>query len=296
MIMMKFPFLAVILSISLNAVANDQAEHQARTKKILDRVDEMTRSGEILSGGAPGSPSMTQDQIREAVDKATATARNPRGTPRPENEETAKASDDLSDDPTNARNLVDRAYLRFREGAQMQNTAATTAAKTAKRKDLETIDPAEIVKLYNTPQMRGEIAGPKDELLVFISTSMPAETLMVIGAQAKQAGAVLVLRGVPGGFNGKNLKAMMKALKPAADEGADIQIHPELFRRYGVRSVPTTVLANTTGNDCDEGLCTQHAKLVGDVSIEYALEDFSRRRDVLGQIAMDRLEQMRSVR
>lgn len=294
--MMKLSLLAVIIFVSLNAVADGQLEQQDRTRKILDRVDEMTRSGEIISGKPSGRPSLTQKQVREAVEKATAAAKNPRGTLKPGHEETAKTDEDVSDDPTNARNLVDRAYLRFREGAPMKNTAATTAAETAKRKNPEAIDPAEIVKLYNTPQMRGESAGPKDELLVFISTSIPAAALKVIGSQAKQAGAVLVLRGVPRGFNGKNLQAMMRSLKPATDQGADVQIHPELFRRYDVRSVPTTVLANTSGKDCDEGLCTQHAMLVGDVSIEYALEDFSRRRDVLGKIAMDRLNMMRSPR
>lgn len=265
----KTLFLSALMLLSTSVLAEDQAEQQARYKLLMDRAAEMAKRNE--NSATVNQTQMTPEQIRETMDKAEAKSQKGSG---------------------NIGELIDRAYVRHTEGAVQKNTAASTAAKAALQKNPDTIDPAEIAKLYRTPVMKGELAGPKDELLVFISTSIPSETLKVIGTQAKRAGAILVLRGVTGGFSGRNLKAMMRQLKPATEQGADVQINPELFKRYGITTVPTTVLASSAGKGCEEGFCTEHAALVGDVSIEYALEEFARRRDGLGRIAEKRLNKM----
>lgn len=263
--------LAGLLVFSTAPYANDQFKQEDKFKQMMDRAAEMARNKNVTPAvGARTAPS--KEQINQALDQAAIQS----GVP-----------------GSNIGELVDRAYVRQQQGAEQKNTAALTAAKIAESRDPNAVDPAEIAKLYRKPAMQGELSGPKEELVVFISTSIPADALKVIGAQAKRYGAVLVIRGIAGGFNGQNLKNTMRILKAATDQGADVQIHPDLFRRYGVTAVPTTILSSAIGKGCEEGFCTEHASLIGDVTIEYALEQFAKRRDVIGRIANERLEKAR---
>ena len=41
--------------------------------------------------------------------------------------------------------------------------------------------------------------GESDDLYIFVSFSMPVETLKAIAKQSKQTNAVMILRGIPGG-------------------------------------------------------------------------------------------------
>jgi type-F conjugative transfer system pilin assembly protein TrbC len=98
-------------------------------------------------------------------------------------------------------------------------------------------DPLAIAKQYE----QGLRAAPQEALYIFISTSIPIDTLKLLGEQAVRGGAALVLRGIPGGFDGYT--NMLQTLKPVIATGADIQIHPELFDRFEVTSVPAFVIA-----------------------------------------------------
>lgn len=272
---MRHVTILCLLFFTFGVSASEQDEIAERAKTLMDRAEAMARDNHPPERGTYQTlPS--KESMREALDKATKASRGEKG---------------------NVGDIVNRAYIQTQAPSSTQrNTAASTAANTAFNKAGDVVDPAEIAKLYQRAGMQKGMSGPKDELLVFVSTSIPAETLKVIGAQANRYGAILVLRGVAGGFSGKNLRATVNALKPATDQGADVQIHPELFKRYGVNAVPTTVLAAYAGKGCEEGFCAQHIALVGDVSIEYALEEFSRRKDKLGRIAEDRLAKARNTR
>ncbi len=243
--------------------------------EMLDQAAAAVRRIDTSVTGNPGAPGLSRDQVGQAIDRASRNAQT---------------------GGVNPSDAVERAYVRHNQ-APIQNTAPAAAARAAREMAADAVDPAEIVRLYRNVSAADPMAnGPKDQLVVFVSTSLPDETLRVIGAQAKRYGAVLVLRGVAGGFSGRNLQNTVRALKPATDQGADVQIHPELFRKYGVTAVPTTVLAAMADKACDDGVCTNHVSLVGDVSIEYALEQFARRSDELGRIAQARLQAVGSAR
>lgn len=105
------------------------------------------------------------------------------------------------------------------------------------------IDPLTLANKY---QAAGVGQGPaKQELMVFISTSMPTKALVMLGQQAKATGAILVMRGMvaPLGTKGAMQKTM-EALQPVGATGAQIQIDPEAFTRYNVKAVPTFVIAS----------------------------------------------------
>jgi conjugal transfer pilus assembly protein TrbC len=156
------------------------------------------------------------------------------------------------------------------------------------------IDPAAIAEQYKNLTNKAPNDSEAPPLLIFVSTSMPEESLRRIGLQAKQAGAVVVFRGLKNGMRKGAWADSMAALKPIADTGADIQIHPELFRRYHVTVVPTLVVSAAPQSGCQDDTCAaKSAQVLGDVSLDYALERLADRTDAIGKIAKERLKRLR---
>jgi conjugal transfer pilus assembly protein TrbC len=137
------------------------------------------------------------------------------------------------------------------------------------------------------------------ELRIFISTSMPKQALVLLGRQARTAGAVLVLRGLQGRLNEPGaLQRTLEAMAPVAGTGAQMIIDPESFARYNVTAVPTFVLADGEAEEqCAGELCDASAhSLVGDVSLGYALRHWVDQGGEAGrraQVFLERIERKR---
>lgn len=100
-----------------------------------------------------------------------------------------------------------------------------------------------------------------DGFYIFISLSMPKSLLEAYDKLAKQIGAKLVMRG----FKNNSFKETVQFTKEMA-----IQVDPVSFKKFGITYVPSFVLSNNN----------QFDKLVGNVSIKYALEEFEARGDL----------------
>jgi conjugal transfer pilus assembly protein TrbC len=189
---------------------------------------------------------------------------------------------------------LDQAEIYMRENLKNQNNnkAVATAATQALSNKGDGLDPAELAALYRNAEneMVNKDEGPV--LMIFASTSIPPQTLQVIGQQAKLAGAPIFLRGVSGGFNMAGITQTLKAMRPATEQGAEVQIHPEMFKHYGVTQVPAIVLAEHLGGSCGQTTCGEHRMVIGDVTVEYALAQFEREGGALGKIAREKLLQM----
>jgi len=197
----------------------------------------------------------------------------------------------LPDDP--ALNSIMDAQ-RQRSAAAIEDAAASAQMpRTAPIVDMERIremggaDPLAIAQQYE----QGLREAPQEALYIFISTSIPIDTLKLLGEQAVKGGASLVLRGIPGGLEGYT--AMFETLKPVIATGADIQIHPELFDRFEVVAVPAFVIAKyeegCQGNVCD----AESISVSGDVSLPFALEHLATRAHPLSEKAKERLQKFR---
>lgn len=116
-------------------------------------------------------------------------------------------------------------------------------------------------------------AIPSDDLIIFVTLSMPAETLKRLVDQSERTKAVLVLRGLKNGSLAETIKAVNKLI---GDRKVSWQINPPAFSRFEVKVAPTFVLAAPTSaamatqNGCADPV--SYVAVAGDVSLDYALE------------------------
>lgn len=116
-------------------------------------------------------------------------------------------------------------------------------------------------------------ASDSPELMIFVSFSMPRESLERIVIQSEKSGAVLVLRG----FKGNSMARMGEDIaKLIGKRNVTAIIHPPAFTQFKVTQVPALVLAKPSqatriGTDgC--AAPTSYIKVDGDVTQDYALD------------------------
>lgn len=109
------------------------------------------------------------------------------------------------------------------------------------------------------------------DLMIFASLSMPKDVLHELSRQAKEAGAVVVLRGV---LNEGWIATMKEARAINQGAGAAWEINPAMFKKFKVTTVPVFVLADASQIvPSDEGCAPDvaFASVTGEISVEQAL-------------------------
>lgn len=144
-------------------------------------------------------------------------------------------------------------------------------------------------------QMRDPEAAPQKTLpqaFVLVSFSMPQASLERLARDAKDAGVPLVFRGVPETKPSSDSKLpllnpqSLSAFQPLIDSGADVQLNPELFSEFNIRKVPSLIIKEE--NPASSDGCIQSTKAVivpGDVTLGYALDRLTDRKDTVGDAA-----------
>jgi conjugal transfer pilus assembly protein TrbC len=116
------------------------------------------------------------------------------------------------------------------------------------------------------------------ELLIFISFSLPEATLRALVAQARRAGAVLVMRGLHQNSIKATLPRVRELLGSEQQQAAlGWQIDPRLFRAFEVKVVPTFALTEpqALARSCTQDACMRPAtwaSVSGNVSLHAALD------------------------
>ena len=202
-----------------------------------------------------------------------------------------------ADKPPTLPDILDYDNSAARQKSGQALDAASNAAKRGAVRGFPNIkvpqsgvDIGQIAARYNRSPVK-----PEDEnLLIFVTLGMPVKALQNLGKQAKAAGGVLVLRGVPGGLG--NWARAMEALKPLADTGAAVIVHPQLFSAWNVVQAPTFVLTTSSqGEACvsdQKKECSQSLRATGDVSLDYVLDRWADGTGVLAKEARERLARL----
>ncbi|TFW13391.1 type-F conjugative transfer system pilin assembly protein TrbC [Massilia arenosa] len=122
-------------------------------------------------------------------------------------------------------------------------------------------------------RLRAGPGGASVGLYIFISLSLPQQTLDRIFDQAARAQGVIVIRGLADGSMQKTLQRVKQLI---GQRQVGVQIDPQAFERYAVTSVPSVVLTHQ-GDECGAASCpaSGFVKATGDVSLDYVLERFA---------------------
>ena len=111
-------------------------------------------------------------------------------------------------------------------------------------------------------------AENEPQLLIFVSLSMPEQSLKLWAEQAEKINGKLLLKG----FIDNSLQATIdETLRIFKEPKADFLVHPEAFEKFNINKVPAIVIAKP--DDCLEDDCpTPDFDVVyGDTSLEDAL-------------------------
>ena len=142
--------------------------------------------------------------------------------------------------------------------------------------------------------------GPDERIYVFVSASMPLQTIRNYAASIAKYGdsrIMMVLRGFVGGVGkiqptidlvGRVIQRDLSC-NPAIDGECEIfsvqfGVDPLLFRRYGIDRVPTVVYArgikaqdaSLSEGDSNNADVTEHWSAFGDASLEYIIDQIQR--------------------
>jgi conjugal transfer pilus assembly protein TrbC len=151
-----------------------------------------------------------------------------------------------------------------------------------------TTDPdiARIAETYRHAAPSAASGKDVPELMVFVSFSLPKETLQRIVTQAEKSGAVLVLRGL----KGNSLARMGEAIAELVGaRNVTAIIHPPAFKQFKVRQVPALVLARSgQASQIGEDGCAPASSFIrvdGDVTQDYALDLIERQVPAWAKVA-----------
>lgn len=250
---------AALLTLSLSAEAQRDDTPEAR-KKTLDALIEPNKQPNTTGGGPIKGGTITEKD-KAALDEA------------------AKRAGKSGLTQSDTKNLDEAQRLSGSGGVVPQLNAPTSTIN---------IDPSKVAEQYaqilKNPEKGDGSESPK-EVMIFVSLSMPKTSLERIAAEAGRLGLPLYFRGVTKGL-GVNYNASIGAMNFVRQAGADLQIHPELFKQYDIRRVPAFVVAQNPQAGCSVDQCDSAAAVVyGDVGIQFAMSVIGKRNDGVGDIA-----------
>jgi conjugal transfer pilus assembly protein TrbC len=112
----------------------------------------------------------------------------------------------------------------------------------------------------------------KAQLLVFVSFSMPEQSLKLWAEQAAKVNGKLLLRGF---LDDSLQKTTEETLRLFKESSAEFLIHPEAFEKFNIDKVPAVVIAKP--DDCLEDDCPapDFDVVYGDASLEDALKSIA---------------------
>lgn len=139
------------------------------------------------------------------------------------------------------------------------------------------VDINQLLQRYQSkmPSVQKILHQQKHDLLIFISFSMPKQSLRLWLEQAMRAGGILVLRGLVGDSFKKTALAVQQLV---GDRGGGVEIDPILFRRFHIKQVPAVVVMNHPVPRCFNltdclSNTPDYDVIYGDVSLESALKE-----------------------
>lgn len=191
-----------------------------------------------------------------------------------------KRAADMQADAENFVNLVKDRGDQFREEALIVRDQGTENMKQVALRDLPkgpigAIDFDEIVQ--GAAGNASVKSGEAPQFIAFASLSMPPASLKQMIRDTARAGGVVVFRGFPNNSM-KEFASQLGKIVYKQGDFANVGIDPRLFRAFNVQAVPTYVAVSSDFDLCAGFSCQTklppYDRMIGNVSVEYALNSF----------------------
>lgn len=121
--------------------------------------------------------------------------------------------------------------------------------------------------------LRTDEKKPLNNVMVFISFSMPRASIIAYLREARVANASIVIRGLINNSFKETFKTVSELVKES--NGGGIELNPIAFVKFHIKQVPTVVVTN--GNDCmrKENCHIDHDYdlLAGNIGLQAALKE-----------------------
>ena len=112
-------------------------------------------------------------------------------------------------------------------------------------------------------ELTSKIISRNEQIIVFVSFSMPEPALKSWLLDAQKVGALVVTRGLINNSFKETLQAFAKLI--GGNTSVGIQIDPELFRDYGIDQVPAVVVTQNSASKSFD-------VIQGNTTMRYALQ------------------------
>lgn len=150
----------------------------------------------------------------------------------------------------------------------------------------------DVINRFNAAKDGPKVKPGANDFIIFVSFSMPKDTLERLARQARETGAVMVVRGFKNGSQMETKQAALEVNKA----GVPWEINPNLFKAFKVESVPTFVVASAEAQSVLDDGCSPEAtftSITGDISAMLALETIRlRAQPAIAKLADNRLLQI----
>lgn len=186
--------------------------------------------------------------------------------------------------------------IDFKELSQMnysneENNFASNLQQSAIEQNIDNIRKMMDLPGFD-PRLKDEVLNPRNQLQIFVSSSMPVKMLQEYARSAAKYDGVLVFRGFPGGSISKMHDFVYQMQKEIPD--FSMQIDDESFRAFKVDKVPAIVLSkeeNIFANNLDDSdkfnsdrlRQDQYDLVFGAISLKAVLELFAKEGDMANE-------------
>lgn len=130
----------------------------------------------------------------------------------------------------------------------------------------------------------------ESNVLIFVSFSMPKESLKGWINDADRIHAPVIIRGLVNNSFKETTRKMSDLVK---DNKGGIQLDPTLFKTFDIKQVPAVVVTKSLNCPPNQTCIPDFDVIYGDVHLDYALRKIADQNDNLSSIAQAALNDLR---
>lgn len=127
-------------------------------------------------------------------------------------------------------------------------------------------------------------------IMIFVSFSMPKDSLKGWMDEAKRIHAPVIIRGL---IHNSFKETIKKVSELTENNKGGLQLNPILFEQYGIEKVPAVVVSHTDNCLPHQTCQIQYDVVYGDTTLKYALMKIASENDSLNIFATQALYQYR---